>query len=329
MWSPSRLTLPRPAARLNKALAPVHDRIIALTRRPLNIRRNGRSVPSGEERLIVESPSVAAGVELEGHPQRAWVRYFGPVEFVLLLALGMAGWILCAPVLPIPADKHPRAFAIAFADMLFLVGIGWRSARGSGFVPTALRRRLVADGPAPAFGELLYAAVGAAGVSILGTRIVQAIVVKATWSAALAAQTPPAIKEAGRKAFELFKAHPAAIGLGFPIIEEIHFRLFLMTALLWLAVKSLRTPAGGLGARAWWTVIVLQGLMFGAIHAATGEGTLWWEPRTVQMLLEPRAVAGIVLGYAYWRRGLETAILAHIFADLSVLCYLMLFAHGG
>jgi len=277
----------------------------------------------------VESPSTTASVGLEGHPPRARVRNFGPIEFVLLLALGMLGWFLCAPVLPISSDKHPRAFAIALAEMLFLVGIGCRSARGSGFIPSALMRRFAADGRAPAFGELLYAAAGAAAVSILGTRIVQAIVVKATWSSALAAQTPPAIKEAGRKAFELFKAHPAAIGVGFPIIEEIHFRLFLMTVLLWLAVKLLRAPAGGLGAGAWWTVIVLQGLMFGAIHAATGEGTLWWEPRTVQMLLEPRAVAGVVLGYVYWRWGLEVSILAHIFADLSVLGYLVLFAHGG
>jgi membrane protease YdiL (CAAX protease family) len=277
----------------------------------------------------VESPSIAAGAELEGHPPRAWVRNFGPLEFFLLLALGMAGWFLCAPVLPIPPDKHPRAFAIALAEMLFLVGIGCRSARAPGFIPSALMRRFAASGPVPALSEMFYAAAGAAAVSILGTRIVQAIVVKATWSSALAAQTPPAIKEAGRKAFELFKAHPAAIGVGFPIIEEIHFRLFLMTVLVWMIAKLLRAPAGGLGARAWWTAIVLQGLMFGAIHAATGEGTLWWEPRTVQMLLEPRAVAGVVLGYVYWRWGLETSILAHIFADLSVLGYLMLFARGG
>jgi membrane protease YdiL (CAAX protease family) len=102
-----------------------------------------------------------------------------------------------------------------------------------------------------------------------------------------------------------------------------------MTALVWLIAKLLRAPAGKLSAKAWWTAIVIQGLMFGAMHAATGEGTLWWEPRAVQMLLEPRTAAGIVLGYVYWRWGLETSILAHVLADLSVLCYLMLFVRGG
>jgi membrane protease YdiL (CAAX protease family) len=286
---------------------------------------------SGE--TVVESPSIAATVDLEGHPPHAQVRYPGLIEFFVLLGVGMLGWFLCAPVLPIPPDKHPRAISIALGETLFLVGLGCRAARRVGLAPSALRRRFVADipepRPAPGLTELIYAAAGAAVVSILGTRIAQMIVVKALWSPSLAATTPAAMKEAGRKTFELFKAHPVAVGVGFPIIEEIHFRLFLMTALVWLIIKLLRAPAGKLSARGWWTAIVIQGLMFGAIHAATGEGTLWWEPRVVQMLFEPRTVAGIVLGYVYWRWGLETSILAHVIADLSVLCYLMLFAHGG
>ncbi len=282
---------------------------------------------------IVETPGVAANVELEGNRPGARAGHPGLIEFCLLLGLGMFGWVLCSPVLPIPPDKHLRAVSIALAEMLFLVGLGCLAARRAGFAPSALRRRFAAvipqPGPAPGLAELIYAAAGAAAVSIFATRIVQMIVVKALWSPSLAATTPANIREAGRKAFELFKAHPAAVGVGFPIIEEIHFRLFLMTALVWLTIKLLRAPAGKLSAKGWWTAIVIQGLAFGAIHAATGEGTLWWEPRAVQMLLEPRAAAGIVLGYVYWRWGLETSILAHIIADLSVLCYLMLFAHSG
>jgi membrane protease YdiL (CAAX protease family) len=278
----------------------------------------------------LESPSIAATVEFEGHPPHAQVRYPGLIEFFVLLGVGMAGWVLCSPVLPIPPDKHLRAISIALGEMLFLVGLGCLAARRVGFAPSALRRRFAGGNLAPRLVEMICAAAGAAAVSIVGTRIVQMIVVKALWSPSLAATTPAAaIKEAGRQTFELFKVHPVAVGVGFPIIEEIHFRLFLMTALVWLTIKLLRAPAGRLSARGWWTAIVIQGLMFGAIHAATGEGTLWWEPRAVQMLLEPRSVAGIVLGYVYWRWGVETSILAHVLADLSVLCYLTLFAHGG
>ena len=277
----------------------------------------------------MESPSISASAVFAGNPPHAQIRYPRLIEFFVLLAIGMLGWFLCSPVLPIPPDKHLRAISIGLAEMLFLVGLGCLAARRPDFSPSAFGRRFVAAGSAAGVAEMIYAAAGAAAVSIAGTRLVQMIVVKALWAPALAANTPPAIKQAGRKAFELFKAHPAAIGVGFPIIEEIHFRLFLMTVLVWLMTKLLRAPAGGLGATGWWTAIVIQGLLFGAIHAATGEGTLWWEPRAIQMLLEPRIVAGIVLGYVYWRWGLETSILAHIFADLSVLGYLTLFAHGG
>ena len=277
----------------------------------------------------LETPSIAAAVEFEGHPPVEQVRHPALLEFCLLLALGMFGWILCSPVLPIPSDKHLRAVSIALAEMVFLVGLGCLAARRVGFSPSALRRRFADVNTAPGLAEMLYAAAGAAAVGIFATRIAQMIMVKAMWSQSLAATTPASIKEAGRKGFELFKAHPAAVGVGFPIIEEIHFRVFLMTALVWLIAKLLRAPAGKLSAKAWWTAIVIQGLMFGAMHAATGEGTLWWEPRAVQMLLEPRTAAGIVLGYVYWRWGLETSILAHVLADLSVLCYLMLFVHGG
>ena len=278
---------------------------------------------------ILESPNTAENVELDGGAPRARVRNPGLIEFCLLLAIGMFGWVLCSPVLPIPPNKHLRAVSIALAEMLFVVGLGYRAARRAGFAPSALRRRFDAVNSAPGLAELIYAATGAAAVSIFATRIVQMIVVEALWSPSLAATTPPNIREAGRKAFELFKDHPAAIGVGFPIIEELHFRLFLMTALVWLAIKLLRAPAGKLSAKGWWAAIVVQGLMFGAIHAANGEGTLWWEPRMVQMLLEPRTAAGIVLGYVYWRWGLETSILAHIIADLSVLCYLTFFVHSS
>jgi membrane protease YdiL (CAAX protease family) len=246
----------------------------------------------------------------------------------VLLAVGMLGWVLCSPVLPIPHDKHVRAVSIALAEMFFLVGVGCLSARRAGLTPTALRRRLCDGYPAPAIRELVLAAVAAAAISILGTRIAQFIVVKATWSASLAATTPASIKQAGKMAFETFKAHPIAVGIGFPIIEEIHFRLFLMTALAWIVAVFWSDLPNGLSKKAWWVVIVIQGIAFGALHAATGQGTLWWEPRDVQMLLEPRSVAGVVLGYTYWRWGLETTILAHLIADLSVLCFLMLM-HGG
>ena len=196
--------------------------------------------------ILLETESFAANVELEGRPPHVQVRYSRLIEFFLLLAVGMAGWVLCSPVLPIPADKHLRAISIALGEMLFLVGLGCLAARRAGFAPSALRRRLAGGNLAPSLMELIYAAAGAAALSILGTRVAQMIVVKALWSPSLAATAAASIKEAGLKAFDLFKAHPLAVGVGFPIIEEIHFRLFLMTVMVWLIAKLSRAPAGTL-----------------------------------------------------------------------------------
>ena len=240
----------------------------------------------------------------------------------------MGGWFLCSPVLPIPADRHVRALAIAFAEMLFLVGFGCLAARRPGFVPSTTRRLFGRAEAARGMTYLLVFVFAAAAVSILGTRIVQAVIVKILWSPELASAAPPAIRDAGRKAFDLFKTHPIAVGIGFPVIEEIHFRLFLMTVVVWTIATVTRPPAGRLSEAAWWTAILIQALAFGAVHGATGEGTLWWEPRMIQMLLEPRSIAGIVLGYVYWRQGLEASILTHIIADFSVLCYLALFVRA-
>jgi membrane protease YdiL (CAAX protease family) len=275
----------------------------------------------------LEGPAIAHGAAAEASSASISRRDGGVSEFAALLALGMVGWFLCSPVLPIPPDKHLRAFAIALAETLFLVGLGCLAARRPGVSPSTTRRYFLKSQPVSGAAGLFLTILVAAGVSIIATRIVQVAVVWILWSPALASSTPPEIRDAGRKAFEIFKAHPISVGVGFPIIEEIHFRLFLTTVLAWLMAKVTRSKAGTLGAAGWWTAIVIQSLAFGAVHAATGEGTLWWEPRVIQMLLEPRSVAGIVLGYVYWRRGLEASILTHIVADLSVLCYLALCVH--
>src|SRR5260370_26597339 len=100
--------------------------------------RNERTCPSLES--LRESPSIGADVAFKGSPPRARVGYPGLIEFFLLLALGMLGWFLCSPVLPIPAGKHLPPLPIALAGRLFLAGVGRLAARPPGFCPRALPR---------------------------------------------------------------------------------------------------------------------------------------------------------------------------------------------
>lgn len=97
------------------------------------------------------------------------------------------------------------------------------------------------------------------------------------------------------------------------IAEELQLRLFLMTLLVWLVAKlTKRSPAPAL----LWSAIVLAALLFGAGHLPAA-AQLWpLDSFVVFRVVALNAVAGIVFGWLYWKRGIEAAILAHFAADL-------------
>jgi membrane protease YdiL (CAAX protease family) len=268
---------------------------------------------------ILDTPDIAAPEKIErpvagehhGHPRL--------IEYGALVAVGLVGWVLCSPVLPIPADKHPRAITIALVETAIVVGLGCLAARRLDFTPTAIKRRL--SGGNAGLRAVMLAGIVAGLLSIAGTELAGVIVVKLLWSPVAAAGHPGAKAQAGKHVLKLLKAHPLAIGVGFPIIEELHFRLLIMTALAWLAAKLMR------GSAVWWTAIVLGAIAFGAMHALSGESPLWWEPRLVQALLDPRIVAGLVLGYAYWRWGLESSFIAHASTNAAVFALTLIRGH--
>jgi membrane protease YdiL (CAAX protease family) len=238
-----------------------------------------------------------------------------------LVAAGFVGWLLCSPILPIPPDKHLRAVTIALVETAIVVGLGCLAARRLDFAPTATRRRLSGGDARAGLRAVILAGIAAGVVSVAGTELVGTIVVKLLWSPGAAASHAGAKAQAGKEVLKLLRTHPVAVGVGFPIIEELHFRLLLLTALAWLAAKLTR------GSAAWWTAIVIQALAFGAMHALSGESPLWWEPPAVQVMLDPRIVAGAVLGYAYWRWGLESSLIAHASTNVSVLMLALLRGH--
>lgn len=269
----------------------------------------------------METPGIAPSGELEplapierrGHPRL--------LEYCALVGAGFIGWVLCSPILPIPPDKHLRAVTIALVETAIVAGLGCLAARRLDFAPTATRRWFSGGDAQAGLRTVILAGVAAGIVSVAGTALAGTIMVKLLWSQAAAAGHPGAKTQAGQEVLKLLNTHPAAVGLGFPIIEELHFRLLILTALAWLSAKLMRGPS------AWWTAIVIQALAFGAMHALSGESPLWWEPRSAQMMLDPRIVAGVVLGYAYWRWGLESSLIAHASTNAFVLLLALVRGH--
>ena len=96
--------------------------------------------------------------------------------------------------------------------------------------------------------------------------------------------------------------------------EEIETRLFLVSLLVWLLA---RLKSGQ--ARPWMyaTAVVGAALLFGAGHLPAAVATgLASTPLQVVRIVLLNAVAGVIFGWLFWRRGLEHAMLAHFCADL-------------
>lgn len=97
------------------------------------------------------------------------------------------------------------------------------------------------------------------------------------------------------------------------IAEEIQLRLFLTTLIVWLFARlSNKRPA----VTVYWIAIIVAALLFGAGHLPAAAHVWPLDALVVARTILLNAVAGIVFGWLYWKRGLEMAMLAHFSADL-------------
>lgn len=98
------------------------------------------------------------------------------------------------------------------------------------------------------------------------------------------------------------------------IAEEIVFRLFIMTLLVWVTTKLTKgkTTDKGVG-----VAIIVSTILFGLGHLGiTGSIT------AITPVVIFRAVllngVGVFFGWLYWKKGLEAAMIAHFSADIVV-----------
>jgi hypothetical protein len=101
-------------------------------------------------------------------------------------------------------------------------------------------------------------------------------------------------------------------GLG----EEIIMRLFLMSLVAWVAGKVWKTASGQPSAGAFWLANILVAIAFGAGHLPLAAQLTALTPLLVTVVISLNAVAALGFGYLYWKRGLESAMLAHFSADI-------------
>lgn len=120
---------------------------------------------------------------------------------------------------------------------------------------------------------------------------------------------------------------PFPVGIALAIAaafrEEIEFRLGLLTVLAAIVLTMTRDRS-----LSSWIANIAQAIAFGAIHQIAGFTGRTASLSLIGVLLEPRTISGVILGYAFIRFGLETAIMAHAIGDASILALAALLARG-
>ena len=101
------------------------------------------------------------------------------------------------------------------------------------------------------------------------------------------------------------------------ITEEVLLRWGLMTVLAWLAWRFVQGKRGAAGAGLVWLGIVASALLFGIGHLPVASylvGSL--TAVVVFFVVGVNAAFGLLFGWLYWRRGLESAMIAHALTHL-------------
>jgi len=111
--------------------------------------------------------------------------------------------------------------------------------------------------------------------------------------------------------------------------EEILLRLFFMTLLVWLFSKLIKSNENILTNDViMWSSIIISTVLFGLGHLPITKSLTPLTSLVIIRALVLNGVGGILFGWLYWKKGLETAMIAHFSTDLvlhTLLPFLLLF----
>ncbi len=100
--------------------------------------------------------------------------------------------------------------------------------------------------------------------------------------------------------------------------EEILMRFFLMSFLVWITWKIRRDAAGGPTVVGVWLAIIVTSVIFGLGHLPITGGITAITPLVVLRAIVLNGIGGMIFGWLYWRKGLESAMISHFTADICL-----------
>ncbi len=102
------------------------------------------------------------------------------------------------------------------------------------------------------------------------------------------------------------------------IDEEVLTRLFLLTLFAWLGSRIFQKSKARLLPLTFWIANVFAAILFGLGHLPAASRVMQITPEVILLALILNGIAAIPFGYLYWKRGLESAMIAHFCADFVV-----------
>lgn len=100
------------------------------------------------------------------------------------------------------------------------------------------------------------------------------------------------------------------------LTEELLMRFGFMTLVVWLIFRITKN----LNRSTYWTGIFTASILFAIGHFPVVFNSV--ENPTISLLtyvLIGNSIAGLFFGWLYWKKGLETAFIAHIFAHVAMI----------
>jgi len=100
------------------------------------------------------------------------------------------------------------------------------------------------------------------------------------------------------------------------IAEEIQLRLLVMSLFAWLGSFISKTSEGKPTSAIFWIANILAAILFGLGHLPATAALIPLTPLVITRAIVLNGLGGIAFGYLYWKRGLESAMIAHFSADI-------------
>ena len=89
--------------------------------------------------------------------------------------------------------------------------------------------------------------------------------------------------------------------------------------MLWLIGRVWHISQGRPSRGAFWTANTLVAVLFGLGHLPATALMMQIDAAAILYVLSLNGVAALLFGYLFWRDGLESAMIAHFFADIMLV----------